>query len=126
MLELRRPRATRAAVIQALQDLTGRAPTVFEPARPADTGAWGIATGYGAAGAWGSLMLPGQCFVSAFRPVGGGIAYLPGWDAGGWGAGISSYASLDMIQGQVTDADIYAAVADTLPATAIAWTRISD
>src|SRR5579875_2257217 len=35
------PRGTRAAVIAVLKALTGYAPTVFEPARPADTGGWG-------------------------------------------------------------------------------------
>jgi len=31
-----------------------------------------------------------------------------------------------MVQGQVTDADIYAAVAGTLPAAVTAWTQISN
>ena len=40
------PRGTRAAVIAVLTQLTGHAPTVFEPAHPADTGCWGdIAAG---------------------------------------------------------------------------------
>ena len=126
LLEIRRPRATRPALIEALTDLTGRTPVIFEPARPADTGAWNLALGYGAAGAWGSLSLPCQCFVTAFRPLGSGIANLAGWGAGGWGVGASAYASLSMVQGQVTDADIYAAVAGTLPAAVTAWTQISN
>ncbi len=43
--EIRRERGTRSAIVAALQDLTGRAPVVFEPAHPADTGAWGTALG---------------------------------------------------------------------------------
>jgi hypothetical protein len=30
-----------------------------------------------------------------------------------------------MVQGQVTDSDIYAAVADVLPVATIGWTRIT-
>jgi hypothetical protein len=126
--ELLRERGTRSAVISALQDLTGRAPVVFEPMRPADTRAWGIAGGYGATGGWGSLLLPFQCFVTAFRAQGAGIAAVAGWGsgAGGWGAGAIEYASLAMLQGQITDADIDAAIAGVMPVAAIAWTKITD
>ena len=126
--ELLRERATRPALLAALHDLTGRDATVFEPRRPADTGGWGVACGYGAGGGWGSLALPYQCFVTARRPQGSGIARLNGWGggAGGWGGGSVAWASLAMIEGQVTDADIHAAVAAVMPAAAIAWVRIDD
>ena len=126
--ELLRERGTRPAVVDVLTDLTGRTPVVFEPARPADTRAWGMAAGYGVAGAWGSLMLPFQCFVTAFRPTGAGIAAVSGWGqaAGGYGVGAIEYAQLSMVQGQVTDADINAAIAGVMPVAAIAWTRIAD
>ena len=101
--ELFRERGTRGALISVLQDLTGRTPVVFEPARPADTRAWGVALGYGLAGGWGSLMLPFQCFVTAYRPVSSGS------DAG-----------------EITDADIAAAAAGVMPVAAIAWLRISN
>lgn len=124
---LLRPRATRAAVSARLTELTGRAPVIFEPAYPADTGAWGIATGYGAAGGWGSLALPFQSFVTAFRPHGTGIGNVAGWNspAGGYGIGAVEYADLAMISGQVTDAEIHAAIAETLPVAGIAWTRVT-
>ena len=126
--ELLRERGTRGAVVSTLTDLTGRVPKVFEPARPADTGAWGGPAGYGMAGAWGNLDLPFQCFVTAFRPLGSGIAQVSGWNspAGGWGGGQIEYASLAMIEGQITDADIRAAITDVLPAATIAWTQISN
>ena len=133
--ELFRERGTRRAIVNALEDLTGRAPSIFEPARSTDTGGYasltceaGGGTAYCAAGGWGSLHLPFQCFVMAYRPVGSGISAVSGWGGavGGYGHGAIEYASLEMVQGQVTDADIYAAVAEVLPVTAIAWTGIAN
>ena len=126
--ELLRERGTRGAISAVLQDLTGRTPVIFEPARIADTGAYDAGIGYGVAGAWGCLNLPYQCFVTAFRPHGNGIAQVSGWGApaGGYGRGALEYASLGMVQGQVTDADINAAVAGVLPVATIAWTRITN
>ena len=132
--ELFRERGTRAAIVSVLLDLTGRAPVVFEPARSSDTGGYaslacaGGGVGYCSAGGWGNLGLPFQCFVTAYRPLGSGIATVCGWGgfAGGYGRGAIEYASLAMVQGQVTDSDIYAAVAGVLPAAAIGWTRITN
>lgn len=126
--ELLRPRATRAALIGELTALTGRAPVVFEPSRPADTGAWGHACGYGAAGGWGSLALPFQCFVTAFRPTITGVPLSGGYGsgAGGWGRGALQYVSPAMVQSQIADADIQAAIAGTVPVAVTAWTRISN
>ena len=130
------PRGTRAAVIEVLTNLTGEAPTVFEPARPADTGAWGhiggptvTGLGYNVAGGYGDLLLPAQFFVTVERPVGGGIAYAAGWNTGaaGWGIGSGpiEYASMAMIANEVTDADIYNAVNLARPAGVTAWVAIT-
>lgn len=131
--ELLQDRGTRTAVISVLTNLTGRTPIVFEPARPADTGAWGVGSSYGSTdasgmGGWGSLMLPFQCFVTAYRPQGQGVALVIGWGgfAGGWGSGIIEYANLSMIQGQILDIDIDAAIASVMPVASIAWTQISN
>ncbi len=127
-LELLRGRSTRAALQAVLTDLTGRAPIIFEPTRPADTGSWGGPIGYGVAGGWGSLMLPFQCFVTAFRAQGNGIANISGYGsgAGGYGTGAIEYAGLSMLTGQITDADINTAIASVMPVSTIAWTRISN
>jgi hypothetical protein len=130
--EIFRERGTRAAIVSALQDLTGQAPIVFEPARTSDTGGYtslrghGGGVGYGVAGGWGNLGLPFQCFVTAYRPASSGIATVSGWcdPAGGYCQGALEYADLGMIQGQVTDDAIYQAIADVLPVAAIAWTSI--
>jgi hypothetical protein len=126
--DLLRERATRPALSAVLRDLTGRVPMIFEPARPADTGAYGIALGYGVAGGWGNLALPYQSFITAFRPLGAGVPLVAGWGsgAGGWGAGAIEYVSRPMVEAQVADADINAAIARSIPVATIAWTRISD
>jgi hypothetical protein len=77
---LLREKATRAGLISAVTSLTGRAPVVFEPRDPRDCGGYGMGTlGYGTAGGYGSLGLPFQCFVTAFRPNIGGIVGLQGY-----------------------------------------------
>lgn len=128
--ELQREKGTRAALMTTLSDLTGRSPVIFEPMRPADTGAYGqsASLAYGVCGGWGSIELPFQTFVTAFRPTGSGVALVIGWGngAGGYGAGQVQYSSMDMVQGQVSDAEINAAIADVLPIATIAWTRISN
>jgi hypothetical protein len=127
--ELLRERGTRAAIVSILIDLTGRTPTIFEPARTSDTGGYTLGgIGYGVGGGWGSLVLPFQCFVTAYRASGTGVGTVAGWGsgAGGYGEGAIEYAGLAMIEGQTSDAEIAAAVASVLPATAIAWLRISN
>ncbi|SOY56868.1 hypothetical protein [Cupriavidus taiwanensis] len=128
ILNLFRERATRLGLIRVLEDLTGRTPIVIEPTRPADTGAYGVPTsGYGYAGAYGSLSMPFQAFVIAFRPAGTGIPNVAGYgiSTGAYNtASQAEYASLSMIQGGVTDADIYAAIDSVKPVATIVWTSI--
>lgn len=137
--EIVRVRDTRAGLIQAIVDLTGRTPTVFEPAMAYDTGGYGFTgmtagtgLGYGVAGGFGSLALPFQCFVTAYRPAGGGIAnvagfyYGSGWAGGGYGVGAIEWGDLAMSIGQITDTDIDNAIVSVMPAATIAWTHISN
>jgi hypothetical protein len=123
--ELLRERATRPALAALLTELSSQPPRIFEPSRPADTGAWCVATGYGLAGAWGSLALPYQCFIDITPAAGPGLARVAGWNAGaGWGVGPIEYAGPDMLQGQASSAEINRAIAAVMPAGAIAWVRI--
>lgn len=137
--ELFREKATRAGLVKALTDLTGRVPGVFEPAYPLDTGGYGhtgmtagTGLGYGVAGGYGSLLLPFQFFLIPYRPTGGGVASVAGWGTpggfngmpGGWGVGAFEYASLSMVNTPVTDQNIYDVINDVRPAATIAWTSI--
>jgi hypothetical protein len=124
-----RERATRNAIVRVLTDLTGRAPKIIEPQRPADTGIYGgPLIGYGVAGAYGSRLLPAQLFVIAYRPAGSGIPNIAGYgiSTGGYSQpSQAEYASLSMILDTVTDADIYAAIDSVKAAGTAIWTRIS-
>ena len=134
---LLREHGTRNAIVSALFDLTGREPKIFEPSRTTDTGGYGdlanpaIGLAWGLVGGWGYLNLPFQCFITAYRPGGNGIASVSGWGTGlsasaigGYGNGAIEYATLEMLQGQVLDADIYRTIADVMPVAAIGWTQI--
>jgi hypothetical protein len=94
----------------------------------------GTGLGYGVAGGYGSLALPFQAFITAFRPVGIGISGVGGYYSlgsglpalGGYGTGGIEYGSLEMLAGLVTDDVIYQAIADTAPEATIMWSRITD
>ena len=132
------PQVTRTALIANLTALTSRVPAVFEPSLASDTGGYGTlgmtagsGTGYGVAGGYGSLLLPFQAFVTAYRKTGGGVANVggyyagTGWAGGGYGVGAIEYASLDMVLAQITDTDMTNTINTTRPAATTAWTRIS-
>lgn len=130
-VNLFREKATRNAVVQTLTALTGRTPLIIEPTRPADTGAYGAPnSGYGAAGAYGSLSLAFQGFVVAYRPHSSqGIANVAGYgiSTGGYGtASQAEYATLASFTGGVLDSDIYAAVAAVKPVGTLVWTAIQN
>jgi hypothetical protein len=128
-IALLRERATRAALIRVLTDMTGRAPVVIEPTRPADTGGYGLACGYGVAGSYGSLAIPYWCFVQALRPEAGGIPDVAGYGTSPGGYSTPSraeYAVLSDSRGAVTDAAIYAAIDSVRPAGTTIWVAILD
>ncbi len=131
--ELLRDRCTRAAVYDTLLSLSGRSPIIFEPTNPQDTGCYSTSGamepgcfGYGSSGGWGNLNSPFQAFVTAFRPIPIGIAMINGWDGaiGGYGVGLSSYASSDTNSSWADDSEIYDAVARTAAVGTIVWMSI--
>ena len=129
LINLIRERATRKGIVTVLTDLTGRAPKVFEVTRPADTGAYSAPnSGYSMYGGYGSLLLPFQAFVDAYRPQLSGIPFVAGYSASPAGYGVPSqgdYASINQVIGAVQDADLYNAIDSVKPAATIIWTRIN-
>ncbi|CAJ0707249.1 hypothetical protein R11007_05068 [Ralstonia holmesii] len=112
-----------------MTDLTGRAPTIIEPSRPADTGAYGAPnSGYSVAGAYGQVSLTYQAFVTAYRPYGSGIPSVAGYGFSPTGYSTPSqgeYTDPSMSSNNVSDADIYAAIEAVRPVATTIWTRIS-
>ena len=125
-------RVTRHAFIKALIALTGHEPIIFEPGNPLYTGGYGAAggMGYGAAGKYGSMLLPNQAFLTVYRPprVIGAAANVDGYGdpIGGYGIGALEYASSAAIAATTTDAEIYALIASLSSVASIAWTKITD
>ena len=145
------PKVTRAAMVSALTALTGRAPWIFEPARPNDCGSYGAAgsfvwggLAYGFAGGYGDLLLPAQCFIVAHRPAVPGIPNAAGYGTitgnsvsspiGGYANGstlvatspTTEYGTQSAITGAFEDALIYATVAATQAAGVTSWTQITN
>lgn len=124
--ELVRERVTRAGMIGALTDLTGKAPIVFEPCNTLDTAGYGTHCGYGIAGRYGNIALNNQVFLTVYRPGLQGVPNVDGYGGGlgGYGVGAVEYISASMIQGQVTDTDIYATIEAAKPSGAVCWTQL--
>lgn len=122
------PRATRASLMQALTNLTGRAPIIFEPLNATDTGGYNVNLGYNTAGGYGSVNLPYQFFVTAYRPNDTPISNAGGYNAGpgGYDTAPMFYADAAEFAGTVSNSEIYAAIASVAPTSSIAWTQISN
>ncbi len=125
-------KGTRTGLIKSLTLLTGRAPLVFEPTRGQDTGYYDTPTtmGYDVAGAYGEYDLNHQAFVIAYRPTTSGIPGIAGYDdpQGAYDVPTSSteYTDQSMINGYLSDADIYNAIDQVKPVGTIVWTAISN
>jgi hypothetical protein len=125
-----RARATRQSIVDVMVALTGRTPAIFEPLRVEDTGAYNQAAtlAYGLAGGYGSLAMPFQAFVTAYRQSSSGVPNVAGYGVSVGAYNTPSqieYASLDMSEGAVSDAAIFAAVDSVRPIGSKLWTRIS-
>lgn len=126
-----RARGTRKALVSILEDLTGNTPLVIEPTRPQDCGGYGMPNiGYGKAGAYGSLLTPYQCFVTAYRPSGSGFPYVAGYGCTPSGYSVASrgeYLEAAQANGSssfVTDAQIYAAINSVKLEGTTVWVRL--
>jgi hypothetical protein len=126
---LLRQKATRAGIIKLLTDLTGQTPIVFEPWRPLDCGALNEnISGLNICGGLGSLAIPYQAFITAYNPIGFGIPFIAGLNSPQGGLNNGSQTELanpSLISGLVTDADLYAAVADAKVEGTLAWMQIT-
>jgi hypothetical protein len=122
------PGATRAALVAALTNVTQRVPRVFEPLNASDTGGYNINLGYNNAGGYGSLNLPYQFFVTAYRANNTPVSHAGGYTLGPGGYGVAPmfYVDAAALAGSIGDAEIYAAAASVSPTASIAWMNISN
>ncbi len=122
-------RGTRRGMTRALQLLTGRAPIIFEFARPADTGGLNMPNmGLNVAGYLGSSQYPFQAIVIAYRPSGQGFPNIPGLNTPQAALNESHSALVNpaLIAGPVTDQDIYNTISSFAPVGTIMWTNIQN
>lgn len=77
--ELVRPRNTRAAVSQAIRDLTGTTPTLVEPWNTGDCAAIGYTFASGVGTPLGSLSLTDQVFVTVGTPSVTLVGFVSAW-----------------------------------------------
>lgn len=121
-----RERATRYGMSKMLTDLTGRAPVIVEPARPADVGCLGVTAALGVS-MLGSVVSPYQAFVTAYRPSANGGANWPGIHTNAFGLALTGgLLPSSQLSPTVADADIIAAIEATRPAATVVWYRISN
>lgn len=132
IINLFRGKGTRPAMAQVLKDVTGRAPIIFEPSRPADTGALNSPTsaGYCGVARMGSMAVPYTAMITAFRPIatGGsaGAAYCqaPSQSALNTPLAASYTNSGTYTSSSASDADIFAAVDAVKPVGTVMWVAI--
>lgn len=101
LYNLTAPRGTWDGMVQMLEQLTGSAPTIFQPNMVQQTGGWATQSnpaigggtlafynnsGTGGSGFWGSLEMPCQVFITVAEPTSGFAIY------GGYG-GYATQAS---------------------------------
>jgi len=122
-------RVTRKGMINAIAQLVGTPPKIFEPWNPNDAGAYGVNIfGYGVAGGWGSMQLPGQVFITVTRGPNSGIPNVGGYSnyPGGYGTPSNiEYAGASVELAGVTDQDILDVIVATKPTGVTAWTLIN-
>jgi hypothetical protein len=122
-----RERNTRYAVTSIITQLTGKAPIIFEPRRPSDTGVYGgPGLFWGRMGGWGTNSRPYQSFVTVFRPPGQGVPYVAGYGipTGAWSTpSRAEWTNASMLEG-LTDNDLYAAIESVRPAGYTIWVAL--
>ena len=117
--EMLRIRCTRTAMISALTDLTGVAPTVFEPA--IDLGCWDVDLAWDSSGAWGSYDLTNEGFVDVALPQAPPLD-LVGWDNGAWDQ-TATWIDATQEASVIAEEEVYRVVRLTQPAGVKIWAR---
>jgi hypothetical protein len=125
-----RERVTRAGMIQAMKNITGHTPSIFEPWNTGDTGAYSSQTqkygsmGYGVGqGGYGNMGLPAQTFMQIHRGGPSGIPFVGGYgdSVGGYGVGVIEYAGPIVAESGITNDMILKIANLTKPTGSTVW-----
>jgi hypothetical protein len=118
-------RATRPAMQQALTALTGRAPVIFEPSRPLDSGCLGKnqgANSFFRVARFGSIAAPYSALITVLRPiprvlVEPGSAYFDAAATSAFHTPLSQgyFGNLAAETQAATDGDVYSVINATRP-----------
>lgn len=125
-------KATRPGMSQALYNLTGFYPVLFEPWYPWDCGGYNVfqKMGYSTAGKYGSGAYTYQGFIDVFVSAYQGMASYSGYndDAFGYNAAGGNargwYGGKSLINVIVSDQDIYDLINLVKPEGTISWVKI--
>ena len=100
-------RATRPGMIKALTVLTGNAPVIFEPWRPADAACANAS--YAGVSRAGSYTTPAQAFITVTLPPGDGGGGIAGaaTNYAGAGCGYMAAADASTLGSAIADEDVY-------------------
>ena len=139
LIYLLREKATREGMRKILLQLTGFEPIIIEPFRPLDTGAYNEphTLSYNTAGVYSSMNFAYQAFITVFRPLINGLGNFAALNVTNHGYNVvqsptktnpvlNAYGSLALMEGYVTNADIYNAVETTRMNSTRIWVEIVD
>ncbi len=126
LTNLFRQRVTRYGHTKVCVDLTGRAPVIFEPARPSDAFCLGSSYSGLGTGRLGSYSMPGEVLITAYRPLGQGYPNVAGLGSTYAGLGKPYLAMPDPSSALnfIPDAQIYAAINSVRAAGTKDWVNI--
>lgn len=117
------PLVTRAAMVEALTNLTGEAPTIFEPFNAADAACYGSPqAGYGFC-QYGSLLMRAQALIIVNQPASSAAGPIPAYGSpqGGYGAGCMYYFPASQFPGVAQIEEVRATINRTKAAGVICW-----
>lgn len=129
---LLREKATRQAMINAIFNLTGIKPIIFEPWNASDCGGYNVyqKMGYNTAGAYGSGSFAYQAFIDVYVDPYQGMSRYSGYNNyfGGYNAvgGLADlwYGGSSIQQTIISDSDIYKLINLTKVFGTVIWTKI--
>lgn len=136
---LLREKATREGMRSILKLLTGFEPIIIEPSRPLDMGAYNEphTLGYNVAGHYSLVNRKYQAYIIVFRPFINGMVNFAGLNVTDHGYNVvqspteinpvlNAYGAISLMDGYVSDEDIYNAVETTRMNSTRIWVKIID